>query len=247
MRGATWTRKLRSAAASGAILAGAGAATALGWSGWVETETVSGATNAQPPALPAAGAPTARPALRQASVLVCQATGDGGYVLVRVLSERLAEYRSNPNNLVPAPKSGCPSSVADRGGSIPATTTPPTQPPATTSSPAAPAPRTPPTTTSPRTTPTSASPRPTPPGARDTSTAPRAATASGETPSLSVSPVTARDEPAPRRTKTFTGKLPANLERLPNTGNETALLLFFGADLLLLGAGLRLRSRRSVP
>jgi len=251
MRGAIWTRRLRSVAASGAVLAGAGAATALGWSGWVEPEAVTGATTAQPPASPAAGALTARPALRQASVLVCQATGDGDYVLVRVLSERLDEYRRNPNNLVPAPADGCPASVRSGEGSIPTTTAPPTQPPATTSTPTTSPPRTAPSTTpsrsappktasrrTPRATPTTGTPQPKPPG--DTS----AASDDTPPPSGAVLGSTASGGSGPRRTKTYTGKLPADLKRLPNTGNETALLLFFGADLLLLGAGLRLRSRR---
>lgn len=253
MRGAAWGQKLRSAATSGAVLAGAGAATALGWSGWVETEAVAGATNAQPPAPPAAGALTARPALRQASVLVCQATGDGSYVLIRVLSERLDEYRRNPNNLVPAPAGGCPASVRSGEGAIPTTTAPPTQPPATTSTPTTSPPRTAPVTApsrsaspktasrrspkTPRATPSSGTPQPKPPP--DTSTASRAI----PPPSGAVLG-SAASGGSGRRTKPYTGQLPADLKRLPNTGNETALLLFFGADLLLLGAGLRLRSRR---
>jgi len=245
MRRATWTRKLGGAATSGAVLAGAGAATALGWSGWVETEAVTGATNAQPPALPADGALTARPVLRQASVLVCQATGDGDYVLVRVLPERLDEYRRNPNNLVPAPANGCPASVRSGEGSIPTTT-------ATTSTPATPPPRATLTTTTPSTTAT-----------RRTSTTERATPAAGTSQPKPPAGTSADSDASPpssgavlgattsggsasRRTTAFTGKMPANLQRLPNTGNETALLLFFGADLLLLGTGLRLRSRRFV-
>ncbi len=250
MRGGTWTRKLRSAAASGAILAGAGAATTLGWSGWVETEAVTGATNAQPPTPPAAGALTARPAPRQGSVLVCQATGDGDYVLVRVLSERLDEYRRNPNNLVPAPAGGCPAGVRSGEGSIPTTAAAPTQAPATTSTPPTAPPRTAPTTTTSRSTPSKAAPRRTP---RDT---PPSGTAQPEQPAGTSTTRSATPPPSGavlgsaasggsgRRTKTYTGRLPANLKRLPNTGNETALLLFFGVDLMLLGAGLRLRSRR---
>jgi len=255
MRGATWTRKLRSAATGGAVLAGAGAATALGWSGWVETESVTGATNAQPPALPAAGAlTTGRPALRQAAVLVCQATGDGDYVVVRVLTDRLDEYRRNPNNIVPAPTDGCPSSVRSGEGSIPTTTAPPTQPSATTSTPTTPPPRATPTTTTPRTAPPTTASRRTPATSQAAPTSeahqpePPAGTsaASSATPPSSgaASPSTASGGSVPRRTRTYTGKLPANLKRLPNTGDETSLLLFFGADLLLLGAGLRLRTRR---
>lgn len=223
MRGATWTQKLRSTVTRGALLVGAGAATFLGWSGWVATETVSGATNAQP------------------SVLVCQATGDGEYVLVRVLSERLDEYRRNPNNLIPAPPDGCPATVRSGEGSVPTTTAPPTQPPATTSVPATtPSPSTPPATTSAsRAAPTSKMPRLKPPPS--TSIASRATSP----PSGAVSPETTSGGSTPRRPKTYTGTVPADLKRLPNTGNETALLLFLGADLLLLGTGLRLRSRRS--
>jgi len=264
MREATWTRKLRSAAASGAVMAGAGAATALGWSGWVETEAVTGATNAQPPALPAAGALTARPALRQASVLVCQATGDGDYVLVRVLSERLDEYRRNPNNLVPAPAGGCPADVRSGEGSIPTTAAPPTQPPATTSTPTTAPPRTAPTTTTSRkgralvnvlplregerSTPSKAAPRRTPRATPPTGNAqPKPPAGTSTTPSAAPPPSgavlgSAASGGSDRRAKTYTGRLPANLKRLPNTGNETALLLFFGVDLLLLGAGLRLRA-----
>ena len=229
MRGATWTQKLRSTVASGALLVGAGAATFLGWSGWVGTETVSGATNAQP------------------SVLVCQATGDGEYVLVRVLSERLDEYRRNPNNLIPAPAEGCPATVRSGEGSVPTTTAPPTQPPATTSVPATTPRQTASTTTTPSTTASRRTPRATPAAGTaqpkpptDTS----ADSAASPPSSGAVLGTTASDGSDARATKNFTGKMPANLQRLPNTGNETALLLFFGADLLLLGTGLRLRSRR---
>ncbi len=247
MRGATWTQKLRSTVASGALLVGAGAATALGWSGWLGTETVTGATNAQPPTPPASGALTARPALRQASVLVCQATGDGEYVLVRVLSGRLDEYRRNPNNIVPAPAEGCPASVRSGEGSVPTTTAPPKQPPATTSAPATPPPQTASTTTTPSTTASRRTPRATPAAGTAQPKPPTdtAADSAASPPSSgAVLGTTASDGADTRATKNFTGKMPANLQRLPNTGNETALLLFFGADLLLLGTGLRLRSRR---
>lgn len=262
------TRTLRRAAQSGAILASAGTLTALGWSALVTTDTVTGASPApRAPAVAApldtstlAKAPFRLAAARQSAVLVCQATGDGGYVLIRVLPERLEEYRRNPNNIVPAPAGGCPARVG-ASTPIPTSTTPPAEPPATTPTTTTPprtttTPRTTPTTTTPRTTtptrttptttsttprtttPTRTTPKPAPARTATTSTTPAPAPSSG------VSPATASGTSTPR-SSTYTGRLPANLSRLPNTGNETALLLFFGVDLLLLGAGLRLRFRRS--
>ena len=174
---------------------------------------------------------------RQAAVLVCQATGDGSYVLIRVLPDRLQEYRRNPNNLVPAPAGGCPASVGAGTEPIPTTSTPSVAPPATTPTPA------PPAATTPAPAPETSTPAITPAPKAKTAAAKRKATTSTSTtpPASAVAGATASST-VPRPT-TYTGDLPAKLDRLPNTGNETALLLAFGADLLLLGAGLRLRAR----
>lgn len=207
--------RLRSTAQRTAVLLGAGVATALGVSASVDTAPVTA---------------------QQSPVQVCQATGDGTYVLIRVLPDRLEEYRRNPNNIVPAPPAGCPASVGT--GSEPAATTT-TKPPATT-----PPPQTTPATPPPDTTPADTTPTKTTPAPRPTtSTAPSLTPAPAS--DSAVAPATGGGASAPAQRPSYTGTLPADLKRLPNTGNETALLLFLGADLLLLGAGLRLRSRRS--
>ena len=245
MRTRGGTTRLRTAAHGTALLTGAALATALGWSAWVETDAVTGATVAAPPA---AGALSPRPVAlraRQSAVWLCQATGDGAYVRVSVLPERLTEYRRNPNNIVPAPAGGCPVSVGV-GLEPPPTTAAPAPPPVAAPVPAAPAPapappaRTPPpvesTPPAPATQPVPA-PRATPPAEiGEPATAPTS-------PQGAVKAVTASGGATVRRASTATGPVPATLAQLPNTGNETALLLFLGADLLLLGAGLRLRAR----
>lgn len=51
------------------------------------------------------------------SVLVCLADDDGSYVLLSVAPDRVAEYRRNTRNIVPAPVSGCPARVEDQTAS----------------------------------------------------------------------------------------------------------------------------------
>lgn len=180
-------------------------------------------------------------AARQGAVPVCQATGDGAYVLVQVLPNRLTEYRANPANLVPAPGGGCPDRVT---ATTPAASPSPMPAPAASAPAGAPAPARGATGASGASGPQGTYDS----GATTTTTQPR--TTRAPSPAPQVAGVSSRGSlaAAPRlRSTPFTGRLPVRLTRLPVTGSETWLLLLLGADLLVLGAGLRLRTRPARP
>ena len=187
MQGTSRGQRLRRMLASGAVVAAAGVGTAFAYGALAEPDgAASGnATLAEVAAL--SGGSGGLRAVQQAAVLVCQATGDGSYVTIRVLPERLDEYRQNPNNIVPAPAGGCPARVG--GGSSTTQTTPSTTqttPPRTTTTTSTPTP----TRTQTTPTRTQTTPRPTPTRTQ-TTTRPQATT-----------PTPTRTQTTPTRTST---------------------------------------------
>lgn len=161
------------------------------------------------------------------SVLVCVA-GDQGYVLVRVLSSKAAEYAKNPRNIVPAPGGACPSRAPQNAATTPApatTTAPKPTPPAQTT-----------TTTTPATTPAPVTPPPVTraPARRTAATRAKPASGgSGETPAV-ASAVTLAAPADPPHAVAYAGRA------LPDTGGHPLVMLLAGLSLLFMGAGARL-------